>query len=110
MSDETPWPALRRFTEARIGLGRADGGHVGAVQGSDQICARDIGWHRVGERPSEQARVEVSCGVHVGLLGIDPASDPGGIGAFIGHWRRLSFISKVMRTIVMSAYVHMRPC
>ena len=23
MSDDAPWPALRRFTEARIGLGRA---------------------------------------------------------------------------------------
>src|SRR6187455_640953 len=23
MSDEAPWPALRRFTDARIGLGRA---------------------------------------------------------------------------------------
>ncbi len=30
--------------------------------------------------------------------------------AFSGHWRRLSFISKARRTILMSAYVDMRPC
>ena len=34
----------------------------------------------------------------------------GGLLLSCGLIRRLSFISKVMRTILMSAYVHMRPC
>jgi hypothetical protein len=52
----------------------------------------------------------VTGGVHVGLFGVNPARHPFGVAAFIGHWRRLFFISKVMRTIVMSSYVDICPC
>jgi hypothetical protein len=69
-----------------------------------------VGRRGVDERLAEQGGVEVTGGVHVGLFGVNPARDPCGLGAFIGHWRRLSFISKVMRTIVMSSYVDMCPC
>jgi hypothetical protein len=53
-----------------------------------------VGGYGVVERPAEQGGVEMAGGVYVGLFGVDPARDPCGIAAFIGHWLRLSVIPK----------------
>ena len=55
---------------------RPDRSHVAAPERGDVVRAR-AGGHVVLERPAEQAAVEAQRGLSVGLLGVDPARDPG---------------------------------
>ena len=66
---------------------RRDRRHVASAEARDEVLARRAGRHDVLEIPSEETAVEGDGGLWIGLTGVDPAGDPGGVSVSLGHWR-----------------------
>ena len=81
---------------ARLALprlpGSGDRGDLATIELGDDVAVRTLGRCRVVERPAEQPSVELESGLHVGLVGVDPAGH-----ALRVRTRLLGHASKVAR-------------